>query len=517
MRLLLRFTRTAIAVLLTLLAVPMTARAQTATILGSLANFDVVNNSGHDAHGFEIEFEGLQPADVPYTFSVQRYGDSTITATPTGVRVRWASAYDAAAQQFVQTTLAHQPGAAFFSGNCYQWNGVVTYDAAGCEHFGALTSRNATATTFRWLIADPQTAGALVAVNPPVAVAAPMYSIAPPLVANTAPVLVAEVEAPEPPETPETYGDAQWMKVFKTELQREVGLDELLSDNAIVPQDPAQLEVAWEIVQAEPASANAKRNRSRNQNQGGLSPATRSVVRRYEMYDYSGAYDPITHEALCADLLCNAPQTGELGDFISAQMTAVNVQADSVSVAKVGNGNVDSSDKLISCGNKCAASYTAGTAVTLTAKAASGSTFSTWTGACGGAAPTCTVTATGNVGVGATFVVAPPSGGGGGGGAAGGGGGGGAAGGGGGGGAAAASFTVSIARSNKGTVTSDAAGISCGNICTAKFAQGTSVTLTATPPVGLLFLGWGGACSGTAPTCTMSITSNMSVQANFSK
>jgi hypothetical protein len=502
-----RLTGMVSTVLLALLAMPLAAGAQTATIYGSLGNFDVVNNAGQDAHGFEIELEGLQPADVIYTFSVQRYGASTTVPTATGVAVRWSSVYDAATARFLQTTMAHVKGTPFLQGMCYQWNGAV-YETAACEHFGASLTRNAVKTTYRWLVADPLTAGALVPVDPPIAIAAPVYYMAAPVVVGAPPVLVAEVQAPEAPETPEVFGDAQWMKVFKTELQREVGLDELLGDNPIVPQDAAHLEVEWEVVQASPATVNGRRNRTRNRNQGALNPATRSVVRRYEMYEYAGAYDPITHEALCADLTCTVPQAAELGDFISAQMTAANVQADSVTVNKVGNGNVDSTDKVIACGSKCAASYTAGTAVTLNAKAASGSTFSAWTGACAGANPTCTVTATGNVNAGATFVVAPPSGGGGGGATGGGGGGGGGT---------APSFTLSISRSNKGTVTSDPSGINCGSGCSTKLPSGTTVTLTAAPPAGLLFLSWGGACSGTASTCTVVVTKDTSVQANFSK
>jgi hypothetical protein len=313
-----------------------------------------------------------------------------------------------------------------------------------------------------------------VPVDPPIAIAAPVYYIVPPAVVGNPPVLVAEVVAPEPPETPDRFGDAQWVKVFKTEGQRAVGLDELLSDDPIVPQDPAQLEVASEVLQVSPPTVNGKRNRTRTRNQGGLNASTRSVIRRYETYQYTGVYDLITHEALCADLTCSAPGADELGDFISAQMTAANVQADWVTVTKVGNGNVESADKLITCGSKCASPYTADTVVTLTAKAASGSVFTAWTGACTGAVQTCTVTATGHVDVGATFALTPSTGGGGGGGGTG------------------TSFTLSIGRSNKGTVTSDLAGINCGSTCSAKFAQGKTVTLTATPPAGLRFLSWGG-------------------------
>ena len=39
-------------------------------------------------------------------------------------------------------------------------------------------------------------------------------------------------------------------------------------------------------------------------------------------------------------------------------------------------------------------------------------------------------------------------------------------------------FTRSVGRSNKGMVTSDLAGINCGSACSAKFAQGSVVTLT---------------------------------------
>ncbi|HYW73781.1 MAG TPA: hypothetical protein VE961_22355, partial [Pyrinomonadaceae bacterium] len=59
--------------------------------------------------------------------------------------------------------------------------------------------------------------------------------------------------------------------------------------------------------------------------------------------------------------------------------------------------------------------------------------------------------------------------------------------------------------------------LDCGGNCSAKFSQGTTVTLTATPAAGKLFVNWSGACSGTSPTCTLTIDKNTSVQAVFSK
>jgi hypothetical protein len=106
----------------------------------------------------------------------------------------------------------------------------------------------------------------------------------------------------------------------------------------------------------------------------------------------------------------------------------------------------------------------------------------------------------------ATFAAAVAGGGGGGGGAAGGGGGGGAA-----------SFTLSVSRSNLGTVVSDLAGINCGSACSTKYAAGTTVTLSAVPAAGTSFLGWTGACTNAAGSCTVTLNADTKAQANFSK
>ena len=73
---------------------------------------------------------------------------------------------------------------------------------------------------------------------------------------------------------------------------------------------------------------------------------------------------------------------------------------------------------------------------------------------------------------------------------------------------------VSLGGSGNGTVSSSPSGISCGSDCTQDFADGTAVTLTATPASGSEFAGWSGACSGTG-TCTVTMSAVRDVTATF--
>lgn len=69
--------------------------------------------------------------------------------------------------------------------------------------------------------------------------------------------------------------------------------------------------------------------------------------------------------------------------------------------------------------------------------------------------------------------------------------------------------------SSLGTVTSDVGGIDCGTVCAVTMDPNTIVTLTATPVGQATFLGWGGDCSGTQPTCTLTVDASKSVDANW--
>jgi hypothetical protein len=73
---------------------------------------------------------------------------------------------------------------------------------------------------------------------------------------------------------------------------------------------------------------------------------------------------------------------------------------------------------------------------------------------------------------------------------------------------------VSVTLSGSGYVSSSDSSISCGMNCSAIYADGASITLTATPSSGYTFIGWSGACSGSG-ACTLTLTADASVQANF--
>jgi subtilisin family serine protease len=79
--------------------------------------------------------------------------------------------------------------------------------------------------------------------------------------------------------------------------------------------------------------------------------------------------------------------------------------------------------------------------------------------------------------------------------------------------------TLSIGRSGNGTVTASPAGvdraINCGATCSAKYIQGTTVTLTATPAPGLSFVSWTNGCVSSTPTCMLVIGKDTTAQANF--
>jgi Divergent InlB B-repeat domain/PASTA domain len=158
----------------------------------------------------------------------------------------------------------------------------------------------------------------------------------------------------------------------------------------------------------------------------------------------------------------------------------------SVTLAGSGAGTVTSVPAGISCGTACSLSRPHGAHVTLTATPSEMSIFAGWSGGCAGTG-TCTVTLNANVTVTATFDAPPPK-----------------------------DLTVARNGTGSGVITSDPAGIDCGSTCSAAYAHGTGVVLTATPAKGSHFAGWSGDCSGAA-VCTLTMDAVHSAGAAFAR
>jgi hypothetical protein len=154
-----------------------------------------------------------------------------------------------------------------------------------------------------------------------------------------------------------------------------------------------------------------------------------------------------------------------------------------LSIDKIGSGSgsVRATPAGIASTNSCAANYAVGTLVTLTATPDETSIFTGWTGACAGAGA-CTIAMEGAQTVSATFE--------------------------------AIRRRLSISRTGRGDVTSIPSGLRCGDFCSADFVIGTHVLLQVTPEPGSTFVGWSGACSGSAP-CTVIMDEDRSLAAAF--
>ncbi|MBI4824806.1 MAG: InlB B-repeat-containing protein [Nitrospirae bacterium] len=158
-----------------------------------------------------------------------------------------------------------------------------------------------------------------------------------------------------------------------------------------------------------------------------------------------------------------------------------------VSKTGTGSGTVTSSPSGINCGSDCSETYSSGTSVTLIAVPVTGSTFTGWSGSGCSGTGTCTVAITSAKSVTATFTLS----------------------------SSLYNLTVSKTGTGSGTVTSSPSGINCGSDCTEALNYLTFVTFTATPATGTTFTGWSGSgCSGTG-TCIVAMTTDKSVNADF--
>ncbi|HEX8581627.1 MAG TPA: hypothetical protein VF640_04835 [Acidimicrobiales bacterium] len=80
---------------------------------------------------------------------------------------------------------------------------------------------------------------------------------------------------------------------------------------------------------------------------------------------------------------------------------------------------------------------------------------------------------------------------------------------------ATATLTVTRRGTGSGRVSTTDALINCGRDCTEAYSVGQRVRLRARPATGSVFAGWGGACTGTATTCTVTLDQAKTVRATF--
>ena len=78
------------------------------------------------------------------------------------------------------------------------------------------------------------------------------------------------------------------------------------------------------------------------------------------------------------------------------------------------------------------------------------------------------------------------------------------------------SLTVNFPGPGSGSITSTPSGLSCASTCTASFASGTTVMLTATASGGFSFASWGNCDTVSGQVCTVNnLTSDRAVTVTF--
>ena len=167
----------------------------TAAVIGFLGNFDVINDTGQTAYGFEIELEGLHSSDITDVFggpgrgfptgrgfdpatSVERYGAPSVTDYTNGAifgtRVTYSALWDGTNWDYnTPSGNVVTPG-----DNCWSGGGIGYGPSTSCDHFGVGTIGNPTKTTYSWL--HESSPGVLTNANGVVQLPAPVWNVIPP-------------------------------------------------------------------------------------------------------------------------------------------------------------------------------------------------------------------------------------------------------------------------------------------------------------------------------------------------
>jgi hypothetical protein len=300
--------------------------------IGSLDNFDCVNDTGETAEGYEIDVEDIQESDLTREFPsnflgqeyVQRFGVPTLTAYDNtasgghrGVKVTWAATWDPVKLKWVAKWGSYVYGGLAPEGDgvkyvakppatqgdsCWLLGQGAGYATSGCEHFGlsfTYTAHPGKVTT-HWKVPDPSNAGQLInapwTAAPPPGPYTPVFAPAPPIPpmpgqvyvppAGGQPPVVHEVaEAPENAEP--QWGQAFWVKTYTSQAKAVVDLD-LLQKN-LIPLKNAKgapkVTVTWALLQRPPAGVVGEKEDVEDEAMGAGNVA---LIRRYEYYQFTG-------------------------------------------------------------------------------------------------------------------------------------------------------------------------------------------------------------------------------------
>lgn len=304
------------------------AWAGAASTFGSLANFDVVNDTGITAHGFEIELEGISRSQVSDVFGlnrdfgtsspgdVERYGLPSIddlfdaSGQVNGVRIVYRASFSGGVWSAgTESGVFSTPGE-----SCWAF-GNVGYPNVPCDHFGVSTVGNPTRTTYNWLL-ETGNPGELSAAG----VAIPAVDFAPPPVAGAPVVAVIQAQQVDPV-VPQN--NAFWVKIVQTSLSEPVDLSDLVGghhafenpDVAALGEAP-EVEIEWQVLQPGFVDEVSKAVDPRGDP---------SVVIRYEFYKYLGRFDD---EGLIDPLRSQIPVGDTLnewvGDYAGMQIAGFN-------------------------------------------------------------------------------------------------------------------------------------------------------------------------------------------------
>jgi hypothetical protein len=340
----------------TLAFLPMVASAG---VFGPLANFDVVNDTGSTAHGFEIELHGIHKTDITSIFGdvtrwtgMERYDSPTVvegtdnqgqpvvtvTYQSTLVGGKWKAGTPSGAVPTPHDSCwpLGTPGFVPVGGTIYD----STYP---CDHFGISANKNPTNTIYRWLTETSPGSTSLAKTD--VVVPSPVFTVTPnPL----PPVLVQPPAPPVPPGQPPAplppkvlqplppivnvvvaapqpnfyeFGEARWVKVTASGTLHNVAVEDLVADNAALKNAKQQTQTEWQLLQVD---SGAPGSGQIDLTGVALDQGASGVVYRFEFYKYTGRYDPASHEAFSINGDTATPAASDLGKLLVAQNVGVN-------------------------------------------------------------------------------------------------------------------------------------------------------------------------------------------------